>query len=216
MLDLACVSLNEIHIQHLLTDLCSDTVEALDLSGVAVYMVDERTRVLRPAAASDAATWDLAHIRAHDVTGPALDCVASGNPLIVQATAVLPVRHDGGVLGCLQLFATKEIRADQYQAAEAISAALAMVLVNTRTYQASAQLAKQLSVALQTRLPIEQAKGRLMERHRVDPGEAYRMLRGHARRNRITIGEAAAAVLTGAGVPVSAVKKTPGWAARAH
>ena len=62
---------------------------------------------------------------------------------------------------------------------------------------ASEELAEQLQHALDARIVIEQAKGFLVARHGVTPDEAFEALRRYARRNRVTLRDVAADVVTG-------------------
>ena len=66
-----------------------------------------------------------------------------------------------------------------------------------RLLVASEELAEQLQHALDTRIVIEQAKGFLVARHGVTPDEAFEALRRYARRNRVTLRDVAADVVTG-------------------
>jgi hypothetical protein len=59
----------------------------------------------------------------------------------------------------------------------------------------------QLREALSSRIVIEQAKGVLAERFRINLEEAFELLRGAARSNRMPIHVLAVAVTTGASTP---------------
>ncbi|HKN54304.1 MAG TPA: ANTAR domain-containing protein [Amycolatopsis sp.] len=64
-------------------------------------------------------------------------------------------------------------------------------------------LAEQLQRALDRRVPIEQAKGILAERHRISVDEAFGLLRAYCRNNNLKIGDVARALVErpGAGAP---------------
>jgi AmiR/NasT family two-component response regulator len=62
--------------------------------------------------------------------------------------------------------------------------------------EALAARCAQLEKALESRIVIEQAKGVLVERLRIDPEAAFALLRRGARSNRIRLHELAAAVVS--------------------
>lgn len=62
---------------------------------------------------------------------------------------------------------------------------------------ASEELSRQLQVALDTRIAIEQAKGLLAERHGVTIDAAFEALRHHARSNRLVLRDLAADIVAG-------------------
>jgi hypothetical protein len=61
----------------------------------------------------------------------------------------------------------------------------------------------QLEQALSSRIVIEQAKGILAERYRLDMNRAFEVLRGAARSNRVRIHELAAAVVRSPRTPTA-------------
>ena len=79
---------------------------------------------------------------------------------------------------------------------EALSAEQLRVLVRELTVQNA-----QLQVALQSRIAIEQAKGVLSERLRVDVATAFEIIRGAARSSRRRLHDVAAEVVTTADTP---------------
>lgn len=61
----------------------------------------------------------------------------------------------------------------------------------------------QLEQALSSRIVIEQAKGVLAERYRLDMNRAFEVLRGAARSNRVRIHELAGAVVSSPRTPTA-------------
>jgi len=61
---------------------------------------------------------------------------------------------------------------------------------------------RQLEEALSSRIVIEQAKGMIAERLELTPDEAFELIRGAARRNRIRIRDLATEIVTTRRVPV--------------
>jgi AmiR/NasT family two-component response regulator len=73
------------------------------------------------------------------------------------------------------------------------------------------RLARQLQIALEHRVVIEQAKGALMEREGVDAAIAFERLRSSARSRHRTVVEVAGDVLAGVPVAEPAWTDTPDW-----
>jgi hypothetical protein len=70
------------------------------------------------------------------------------------------------------------------------------------------RLARQLQVALEHRVVIEQAKGALMERELLDAATAFERLRSVARSRQRAVGEVAGEVLAGVPLPSGPAKGT--------
>jgi AmiR/NasT family two-component response regulator len=70
-------------------------------------------------------------------------------------------------------------------------------LIQQRALHQQDILVDQLHTALNSRVLIEQAKGVLAERHGVDPGQAFTLLRAYARNHGKRLTELAAAVIDG-------------------
>ncbi|MGI5469577.1 ANTAR domain-containing protein [Streptomyces sp. CA-132043] len=64
-------------------------------------------------------------------------------------------------------------------------------------HQETLRACDQLEGALQSRIPIEQAKGRVGERRNCTPDEAFTLLRSYAREHRRSLGEVARDVMDG-------------------
>ncbi len=62
---------------------------------------------------------------------------------------------------------------------------------------------RSLEARAERRALLERAKGVLMERHGVGERDAYEMLRGHARRHRVTLAATAEAVVHSSGLPTA-------------
>ncbi|MEU4350826.1 GAF and ANTAR domain-containing protein [Streptomyces sp. NPDC023838] len=185
----------------LLTDRC---VGLLDVSAAGVLLAD-RDGELRVMAASDERVRLLELFQIQNDEGPCLECFRSGAPVTVpdlgsettrwprftalarqsgfSAVQALPMRLRDDVVGALNLFRTALGPFDP--AATPITQALADVatisLLQHRTAQRSTALNEQLQTALNSRVLIEQAKGKLAERQGIDMEQAFTALRGYAR-----------------------------------
>src|SRR6266702_3606233 len=153
--------------------------------------------------------------------GPCLDCFRTGRPVAAAdlaasgprwprfapaarqagfaAVQALPMRLREQVIGALNLF-----RADPGALAPAgirVGQALADVatisLLHERGMRHSDVLNEQLQTALNSRVVIEQAKGKLAERLGVDMDQAFALLRDHARASNRRLSDLARAFIDG-------------------
>jgi hypothetical protein len=79
--------------------------------------------------------------------------------------------------------------------AQSFADAAALGLYNHRAHDQFRTLSGQLQHALTSRVHIEQAKGILAERRRVSVDEAFDVLRGYARRNRLPLDSVARSII---------------------
>jgi hypothetical protein len=202
---------------HVLTD---RSVQLLDVSAAGLLLADPRGE-LRVVAASSEAARLLELFQLQNDQGPCLDCFRTGRPVQavdLAAAAVrwprfapaarragfgavqaLPMRLREQVIGALNLF-----RADAGALAPAdirIGQALADVatisLLHERSMRHSDTLNEQLQVALNSRVVIEQAKGKLAERLGVDMDQAFTLLRDRARTGNRRLSDLARAFIDG-------------------
>ena len=82
-------------------------------------------------------------------------------------------------------------------APEVVQGAIELALRRHREQVDLVERVEQLSTALERRTVIERAKGILMERHGIDDGAAFDLLRDHARATRRRVVDVAGAVLEG-------------------
>ena len=196
------------------------SVQLLDVSAAGLLLADPRGE-LRVVAASSEAARLLELFQLQSDQGPCLDCFRSGRPvtaadLTTQAgrwprfaaaardagfTAVqaLPMRLREQVIGALNLF-----RADAGALAPAdirIGPGLADVatisLLHDRSMRRTDTLNEQLQTALNSRVVIEQAKGKLAERLGIDVDQAFTLLRDQARNRNQRLSDLARAFVDG-------------------
>jgi hypothetical protein len=186
---------------HMLTD---RSARLLSVSAAGVVLADPRGQ-MRVAAASSEAAGLIELFQVQNDQGPCLDCFRTGQPVTAAGLAepgqrwprfaaaatragfgavdALPMRLRDQVAGALNLFSA---RADPLGPAELrIGQALADVatigLLQERNVRRAETLAEQLQAALNSRVVIEQAKGKLAERTSLDMDQAFTLLRQHAR-----------------------------------
>ncbi|MDQ1023569.1 transcriptional regulator with GAF, ATPase, and Fis domain [Streptomyces umbrinus] len=201
----------------LLTDRCVGMLGA----GAAGVLLADRDGKLRVMAASDEQVRLLELFQLQNDEGPCLECFRTGQPVIIPdltrevdrwprfvtaahrsgfgAVQALPMRLRDEVVGALNLFRATPGPFDP--AATLIAQALADVatisLLQQRTTHRSTVLNEQLQTALNSRVLIEQAKGKLAERQNIDMEQAFTALRGYARSHNRRLVDVARAFING-------------------
>jgi signal transduction protein with GAF and PtsI domain len=202
--------------------LAAMTKRLLDADGVGLMLVDAQG-VLRWAAASDQQAEQLEQAQEELAQGPCTDAFWQRAPVPVRdvtregareiasvllgasfrAALSVPVELAGGPIGTLDAY-TRDERAwneSEVSALQACAGVVANLLGHAVAAYTQGRLARQLQVALEHRVVIEQAKGALIERDLVDAATAFERLRSFARSGRRTVVEVAREVLTGMPLP---------------
>jgi transcriptional regulator with GAF, ATPase, and Fis domain len=214
---------------HVLTD---RSVQLLDVSAAGLLLADPRGE-LRVVAASSEAARLLELFQLQNDQGPCLDCFRAGQPIAAADLAVdaerwprfaaaareagfaavqaLPMRLRDQVIGALNLFRAEPGALDP--AAVRIGQALADVatisLLHERSMRHSDTLNEQLQTALNSRVIIEQAKGKLAERLGLDMAQAFSLLRDYARDRNRRLVDVAQAFVDGAEPVTSPIGDKP-------
>jgi GAF domain-containing protein len=123
----------------------------------------------------------------------------------ICAALSVPVELDGGVIGTLDVYAgdPRDWDAGEVAALQAYAGLVASLLSAAVTAQVKGRLADQLQDALEHRWLIEQAKGVLMGRDRLDAQTAFERLRGAARSSARRLADVARDVTAGQPLPAS-------------
>jgi GAF domain-containing protein len=121
----------------------------------------------------------------------------------VGAALSVPVELDGGVVGTLDIYAAepREWDPSEVAALQAYAGLVASLLSTAVTAQVKGRLADQLQAALEHRWLIEQAKGVLMGRERLDAQTAFERLRSAARASTRRLADVARDVTDGEPLP---------------
>ncbi len=196
---------------HLLSD---RAVQLLGASAAGVMLADPRGQ-LRLVAASSEAVRLLEIFQLEGEEGPCLETVRTGQPVIepdlkhaqdrwplftpaaLQAgfTAVhaLPMRLREQVLGGLNLFRDRPGPFDpaDMRIGQALADTATIGLLHERNLRRAEIVGEQLQAALNSRVVIEQAKGKLSERLNVDMQSAFTTLRNYARDHNLRLSEVA-------------------------
>jgi GAF domain-containing protein len=186
---------------HVLTD---RSVRLLAASAAGVLLVDPRGE-LRVAAASSGQAGLLELFQLQNDQGPCLDCFRTGQPVTAADLSVpsqqwprfaqaatksgfrtvqaLPMRLRHEVIGALNLFRGEPGPFDlaELRIGQALADVATIGLLHQQNVRRSETLAEQLRAALDSRVVIEQAKGKLAERLSIDMDQAFSLLRDHAR-----------------------------------
>jgi GAF domain-containing protein len=201
---------------HVLTD---RSVQLLDVSAAGLLLADPRGE-LRVVAASSEAARLLELFQLQNDQGPCLDCFRAGRPVAADLAAdaqrwprfaaaaqqagfaavqALPMRLRDQVIGALNLFravpgalAPADIRIGQ-----ALADVATISLLHERSMRHSDTVNEQLQTALNSRVIIEQAKGKLAERLGLDMDQAFSVLRDHARTRNLRLSDVALAFIDG-------------------
>jgi transcriptional regulator with GAF, ATPase, and Fis domain len=215
--DTLVVGFDVIDFLHVLTD---RSVQLLDVSAAGLLLADPRGE-LRVVAASSEAARLLELFQLQSDQGPCLDCFRSGQPVQVAdlaaesqrwprfapaardagfaAVQALPMRLREHVIGALNLFraspaafAPADVRVGQ-----ALADVATISLLHERSMRHSDTLNEQLQTALNSRVIIEQAKGKLAERLGVDMDQSFTLLRDRARTSNRRLSDLAQAFVDG-------------------
>ena len=179
------------------------SVELLDVSAAGLLLADPRGE-LRVVAASSEAARLLELFQLQNDQGPCLDCFRFGQPVSATdlsadqrwprfadaagqsgfcAVQALPMRLRDQVIGALNLFrgTAGAFDADSVHVGQALADVATISLLHERNMRRSDTLNEQLQTALNSRVVIEQAKGKLAERLGIDVNQAFTLLRDQAR-----------------------------------
>lgn len=115
----------------------------------------------------------------------------------------LPLREPTGTTGALILLsrAGRVFSPETLLLGRSLADFTAVILERSREVDRSRKLTAQLEHALTSRVVIEQAKGVLATRHAMTPGEAFDLLRKHARSHQRPLRDVAGEVVAGQADP---------------
>jgi GAF domain-containing protein len=214
---------------HVLTD---RTVRLLGASAAGVVLADPRGE-LRVAAASSEEAELMELFQLQNDQGPCLDCFRTGRPVTAndltgpdqqwprfaqaatqagfRTVEALPMRLRDQVIGALNLFAAEPapFNAADLRIAQALADVATIGLLHERNVRRSETVAEQLQAALNSRVMIEQAKGKLAERYGLDMERAFAMLRDYARNTNQRLTDVARDFVTGGTAEFPPARRQP-------
>jgi transcriptional regulator with GAF, ATPase, and Fis domain len=217
--ELADTLVNHFDVADLLHTLVTRCVDLFDLDAAGLVLADPTGR-LRVVASSIEQARMLELLEVQTREGPCLDCYRTGKLVVeedlsstdrwpsfaAQALAAdfhsvhaLPMRLRDDVIGAMNLFRLPAGRLAPADAAacQALADVATISLLQERAIQEGRLLAEQLQTALNNRVIIEQAKGVLAEKARLDMDAAFQLLRRYARNHNLSLAAVARAMIEG-------------------
>jgi GAF domain-containing protein len=199
-----------------------------DASGIMLADIDGQ---LRWASASDQRAQTLEDNQEVFAAGPCMQAFTTAKPAVMHDATVerrwgeitltfvevhirsglsVPVELGGGPIGTLDVYAADPRGWDDTEvtALQAYAGVVASLLGAAAKAELTDALAQQLQTALESRGLIEQAKGALMARERLDEQEAFTHLRRAARSSGRKLSEVAAEVAAGRPLPRGRPRQT--------
>jgi GAF domain-containing protein len=215
--DTLVADFDPVDFMHLLADQC---VDALDVGAAGILLADHYGELQVVGASSERARLlELFELQHRD--GPCMECYRTHATITVadiadepqrwpefstmaraagfRAVHALPMRLRAETVGALNLFSVTPGALDDgtIRVAQAMADVATIGLLQARVISHSELLAEQLQRALHSRVLIEQAKGVLAERLRIDMDTAFETLRGYSRNHNQFISAVAEAVIAG-------------------
>jgi GAF domain-containing protein len=122
----------------------------------------------------------------------------------------LPMHLKGNTIGALNMFRTDRgsLADEDVLVAQALADVATIAIIQHQTAVDAQMLNSQLNEALNSRIIIEQAKGKISESAGIDVDHAFRRLRNHARSNNLRLTDLAREVADGT-TPTSTVGPLP-------
>jgi GAF domain-containing protein len=219
-------------------DLAANLHEAVEAAkqlfdaDAAGIMLADLDGTLRWATASDQRAQTLEDNQEVFAAGPCMEAFTGGRPAAmhdatlerrwgeitlvfvevqIRSALSVPVELGGGPIGTLDVYAAEPRGWDDSEvtALQTYAGVVASLLGAAAKAQVKGTLADQLQVALESRVVIEQGKGALMERERLDEQEAFTHLRRAARSSGRKLTEVAREVAAGLPLPRGRTSPAP-------
>ncbi len=218
--ELADTLVDDYDVVDILYQLTQRCVQLLGAAAAGLMLSDQRGSLTAVASSTEEARLlELFQLQTDE--GPCLDCVRTGEPVLVSdlSTAAerwpnfvpqavlqgflsvhaLPLRLRRETIGALNLFGRQPgpMPEQDLQVARALADTATIGILHERAVRRGEVLTEQLQTALNSRITIEQAKGVLAYAGHLDMDQAFQALRGYARSHRARLSEIAYQLVKG-------------------
>ena len=206
-------------VSDVLHQVCDHLVEVLDAAGAGVTVLDG-DRQLRFAAATTHVVVDAERVQEDTQEGPCTDCLATGEAMVVpdvradhrwpryrdalgeaglRSVVAIPLLVRDQRIGAVDVYDTEPRRwsEDDVAAARVLAEMATAYVVRANATAEIERVNEQLQQALDSRIVIEQAKGKLAGERSIDMDDAFQVLRTHARSNNMTVRAVSEAIVAG-------------------
>jgi GAF domain-containing protein len=220
LVELADNLVDDFDVIDVLTLLSLRCVEAIDVDAAGVMLASPGGELQFIASSNESMrVLELLQIQADE--GPCVDCFKSGKAIInhelhdpdqrwpnfapraialgFHSVHCLPMRLRGRTIGALNFFRKEEGLLDDEDVvlAQGLADVATIAILQHRTSLDAKTLNAQLSIALDSRIIIEQAKGKVAQATGSDMDEAFNRLRNHSRNHNIGLTSVATMVVEG-------------------
>lgn len=217
---LADTLVDEFDVVDLMQALVEHSVNLLEAEAAGLLLADQRGG-LQLVASSSEQTRLLELFQLQNNEGPCLDCYRMGQEVLVadlpneterwprfvaeaarqdfRSVHALPLRLRADTIGALNLFHARPrpLSDEDLRVGQALADVATIGILQERTIHRTETLSEQLQDALNSRVIIEQAKGVLAEKGKLDMDAAFIRLRGFSRLNNRRLSELARDVVDG-------------------
>lgn len=199
-----------------LVDACRDILE---VTAAGILLSDETTGQLELVASTSEANRLVEIMQLAAQEGPCIECYRTGEPVTVASLAAapkwegfraealangfssihaVPLRLRESTIGTLNIMNAAEGALEEVAqvAVRAFADVATIGILHERSLRESELLAEQLKVALSSRVVIEQAKGVVSFTADVAIPDAFELIRGYARRNRLPLSLVASRIVS--------------------
>jgi GAF domain-containing protein len=200
----------------MLADRC---VELLGAAEVGLVLVGPRGPQVMASSTERMRVTELLEVQLEE--GPCFDCYHLGLPVLnqrldsadrrwprfapsaresgFQMVHAVPLRLRAEVIGAMNVFDTslEELSQTDSSLLRAFADTATIGILQERTLKQQSDLSIELQGALNSRIAVEQAKGILAERLKVDMDTAFGMIRNHARSHSMLLSSVADALVRG-------------------
>jgi GAF domain-containing protein len=186
---------------------------AAEISGTSAagLMLSDADGRLHYMGASDEEVGMLELFQVQNDEGPCLDCYRTGEAVVeldlaqdpprwpnfapralatgIRSVHAFPMRVREQVIGALNVFGADQgaLSADEARVLQALADVATIAILQERALHQAEILTEQLSYALNSRIVIEQAKGAAARTFGISVDEAFDLIRGHARSDRVRL-----------------------------